>query len=73
MTRPKPPTKPKPAPKRRSGPTIPEEERRQRGQRGLFLRLSVTDLGTLAALGAPGETAQETILRLIRTHGQARK
>lgn len=55
-----------PPARRKSGKAISEAERRQRGQRGLFIRMRVDDLDRIAAMRRPGETNQEAILRAVR-------
>jgi hypothetical protein len=72
MTRTKPPAVAKPAPSPTSGATIPEAVRRQRGQRGLFLRLTTADLDRLASLARPGEGHQDVIRRKCGLTGQAK-
>lgn len=59
-------TKRKPKP-RRSGATIPEDERRAKGQRLLQVRLGADDAELLTRLPLPGETEPAAVRRAIRS------
>ena len=48
-----------------SGPTVSEDDRRERGQSKILLRLSESETADLARKALDGETRQATIRRAI--------
>lgn len=63
-----------PTPKpRRSGATIPESERAERGQRKVLVRLEPDDYALLERIREPGETDPAVLRRAIHALGIGRK